>query len=67
MDIEYIKDSLNKIVNSNTTNSDVAKTTLDYINNLERDVLYKNNKIEELLLEIKKKNNIIEILDEIIL
>lgn len=64
MDIEDIKNSLNKIVNSNTTNSNVAKTTLDYINNLERDIISKNNKIESLLIDIKKKNNTIEILDE---
>lgn len=67
MDIEEIKDNLKKISISNTINSNVAKTTLDYIENIERELINRNNKIEQLLLDAKSKQDTIDIMSEVFL
>lgn len=64
MEIEEIKECLKQISLSNTTNSYVAKTTVDYTENMERHIIEQNNKIKELIIENKKKQEVIDLLNE---
>ena len=64
MEIEEIKECLKQISLSNTTNSNVAKTTVDYIENMERHIIYQNNNNLDLLNKLKEKETVLDAVKE---
>ena len=59
MDIEQLKKWMQEIQSIPQIKQDTkeaGKTILDYITNLEKDIINKNNEIEKLLLENKEIN-----------